>query len=255
MSKSFLTGGELYLAFREQGRVLVDVQVLEQSIIFGEAGTALYRLMNEFASSGDYTDGKAIALFQRALAGWVLQGGSGERDGVTLPPQPISLNPPIDPSMRRAGRLLMMLHELHKAGYQRLRIAAGMSPSGVHWRCHITTTDNVHLNGWEPVNWTEHVVSYSTGDTDCFFGWQDAAGKNARQLAQLFVERFPELAKRGAGQDRAYVGWFVVVLGNAENGRLPVFFADYPVSPNEGEMPPPPCGSQLCVVDGSHLRP
>jgi hypothetical protein len=31
-----------------------------------------------------------------------------------------------------------MVHELHKAGYQLLRISPGLSPSGIHWRCPIT---------------------------------------------------------------------------------------------------------------------
>lgn len=249
MSKSFMAGEALYRAFRGQRRVLVDVQALEHSILSGEAGSALYRLMSE---SADYsTDGKAIALYQRALAGWVLQGGSGGEEEAVVAPLPISLQPPTDSALRRAGRLLAMVHELHKAGYQRLRISAGMSPTGIHWRCHITSADNVQLDGWDLVQWGEEVVTYSSAD-DHYFGWQDSAGKSARQLAQLFIERFPELARKGVGQDRAYAGWFVSMLGNAENGRFPVFFADYPLSPTEEEMPPPPCGYRQAwsAVDG-----
>lgn len=133
-----------------------------------------------------------------------------------------------------------MVHELHKAGYQLLRISSGMAPSGVHWRCHITHAGNIGANGWEILDWGEDVISYSTGDENRFFGFEDGEGKSARQLAQMFVDRFPELAVRAEGKDRLYVGWYVEMLGAAEHGRLPIFFADYDLEPNLEEMPPPP---------------
>ena len=37
-----------------------------------------------------------------------------------------------DPIVRRCQRVLAMVHELHKRGYQRLRIMPGMSPSGMY---------------------------------------------------------------------------------------------------------------------------
>ncbi len=50
-----------------------------------------------------------------------------------------------------ALRFLQMVGELHKLGYDRIRIAAGMSPSGIHWRCSITHSQNVQEDGWEPI--------------------------------------------------------------------------------------------------------
>jgi hypothetical protein len=41
-----------------------------------------------------------------------------------------------------------MVHELHKAGYQRIRILPYLSPSGAYWRCTITTSDNVADDGY-----------------------------------------------------------------------------------------------------------
>lgn len=148
----------------------------------------------------------------------------------------VSLAPPSDPVLRRALRVLAMTHELHKAGYQRLRIAAGMAPSGTHWRCDITSADNVDKDGWSPRD--EHLCAhFSTGQGEQYFGWADGAGKSARQLAHMFVNRFPQIARRGTGQDRVYAGWFVDMLGAAENGRLPIFYADWDISPNPLEMP------------------
>ncbi|MCR9177432.1 MAG: hypothetical protein NXI19_15680 [Alphaproteobacteria bacterium] len=152
----------------------------------------------------------------------------------------ISQKPPEHQLERRALRVLSMVHELHKAGYQKIRIYPGRHPLGTHWRCHITPASNVSWPSSEPIDWGELVADYSTSDGDRYFGWTDGPGKNARQLAQLFVERFPRIVSSGSGQDREYAGWFVDMLGAAENGRLPIFFADYSVEWNEEERPPRP---------------
>lgn len=154
----------------------------------------------------------------------------------------VSLAPPADADKRRALRLLGMVHELHKIGYQLLRIVPGMAPSGCYWRCHITSADNVRGNGWEPKDWEEGIALYTSGDEDKYFGWKDAPGKNARLLASLFIERFPAIAAKGSGWDWAYAGWYVTMLGAAEAGEFPVYFADYPVDlPVVGLPPAPQC--------------
>ena len=42
----------------------------------------------------------------------------------------VSTEPSDDPVYNRATRLLSMVHELHKAGYQRLRVACGWDAEG-----------------------------------------------------------------------------------------------------------------------------
>lgn len=189
---------------------------------------------------------------QIRMSGWLNQllGMDIQNQGRVLP---VSIASPTEAPMRRACRLLAMIHELHKAGYQRLRIAPGMSPSGCHWRCHITSSDNVLLNGWEPIRWEVGVANYTTGEEDLYFGWPDGPGKTARELARMFIKRFPELAASGSGRDRAYAGWFVDMLGHAENGRLPVFFADYALEPKPEEMPPPPFEAQVKALAEGNL--
>ncbi|SDV50613.1 hypothetical protein [Chitinasiproducens palmae] len=148
-----------------------------------------------------------------------------------------------DPTVRACVRLLGMVHELHKAGYQRLRISPGMAPSGVHWRCTITHAGNVMTDGYTPVSSEAgQVVRYSSASGDAYFGWHDAAGRTARELATCFIERFPALARASAGRDWRYAGWLTEMLGRAEQGRpadLPVLFADYPLDCAE-ILPPPP---------------
>lgn len=138
-----------------------------------------------------------------------------------------------------------MVHELHKAGYQRIRISPGMSPSGMHWRCSSTFSDNVQedgftirefdtANGW--------VAPYSSASIEPF-DWTGAADWNARILARRYLEAFPVIAERGAGRDWAYAGWLTDILGLVEQGetsRYPVFYADYPLDLTDYPFLPPP---------------
>lgn len=133
-----------------------------------------------------------------------------------------------------------MVHELHKAGYQRLRICAGLSPSGCHWRCKLIAAANVKPDGWRIDNMDQCIARYSTGSDDHYFDWSDSPGKSARQLAQMFIDRNGEKMRECAGRDWPYVAWFVEMLGAAEHGKLPVFFADYELTHTPDELPPPP---------------
>lgn len=150
-----------------------------------------------------------------------------------------------DPLARRALRVMTMVHELHKAGYQQLRIAFGVSPAGTHYRCHITPADNVSANGWEPIDWSRDVATYSTGQDDRYFEWPDGPGMTARDLAVAFIDRFPGIAQRAQRRDRAYVGWYVEMLGHAERGMFPIRFADWDLEFDPAMDPPPPPRSSL----------
>ena len=116
-----------------------------------------------------------------------------------------------------------------------------MSPSGMHWRCWLTTADSVSPDGWSSKTHAYYnTASYSSAARAQMFGWEDAHDKNAKDLAQLFVERFPEIAERGKGRDQAYADWFAGIMATAEAGRLPIFFADYEIDLSGVSVPPPP---------------
>jgi hypothetical protein len=59
-----------------------------------------------------------------------------------------------------------------------------------------------------------------------YFEWTDAQTSTARELAALFVERFPVIVQRGLGEDWPYAGWYVQMLGAAERGHLPIVYDD-----------------------------
>ena len=157
--------------------------------------------------------------------------------------RPISMRPPAEKALRDAARLIAMVHELHKAGYQRIRICPSMAPNGIHWRCTISYAGNVAQYGGgfggDPEG---EVARYTSGDGARYFGWTDGERLTARQMAKRFLEAFPRIAEKGAGVDWPYAGWLTDVLGYAEHGKFVSFYADYPLDPEDLRRwtPPPP---------------
>jgi hypothetical protein len=156
----------------------------------------------------------------------------------------VSTHPASDQTVRRATRFLSMVHELHKAGYQRLRVACGWDIEGKVWRARLMPSSQVSDDGWSP-NTATTWADYSTSNGKSYFGWSDAASDDARGLANKFINRFPELVRDASGQDWGYAGWFSMVLGEAEHGGLPAFFGGQGDEPSE--MPPAPldCASRI----------
>lgn len=167
-----------------------------------------------------------------------------------------------DPSLRRCQRVLLMAHELHKRGYQRLRIMPGLSPSGGAWRVSITPVSNIlRTHGAMVADYHRLSARYTSGDENLFFEWQDAREDSARALADKFEQRFPEVLAAAAGRDWAYAGWYVEMLGVAESGALPVAYADWyePQAPGRLKttdttrdlpLPPPGEAAEPAAEDG-----
>ncbi len=137
-------------------------------------------------------------------------------------------------------RVLSIVRALHAAGYQRIRACGFLAPSGLYWRCVITSADNVEANGWEVRDDLTNVAFYTSGKGAAPFGWQDAGELSASDLARRFIEQFPEITARGASCDRAYVDWYAGMMITAETGWIPVFFADYEIDISGVVVPPPP---------------
>lgn len=138
------------------------------------------------------------------------------------------------PTDRRITRVFQMVHELHKIGYQGLRICPGISGSGMYYRIHISTAASMdHENGYglypyledhespqeEPVQ-----IIYSSSEDNNYFGWEDGPGSTAKNLANKFITRFPRMTERSFYRDWAYAGWMTGLIGELENGWLPMAF-------------------------------
>ena len=161
----------------------------------------------------------------------------------------IRTTPSNQAELRRCTRVVAMVHELHKVGYQRIRAIPQESPSGAYWRCNITFAENVLDDGFTLLDFdpddSGKVAHYTSCQGSSYFGWADGQVMTARQMAVAFIERFPVIAQNGQGRDWLYAGWLTDFLGlmeNADETGLIAFSGDYPPDPKPVNpwMPPPP---------------
>ena len=132
--------------------------------------------------------------------------------------------------LRRCQRVLRMISELHKLGYQGLRIYPYQGATG-NWRVEIhpysnfSNDDTLQLEriSLEPARHT----AGGAGET-YFLDWSDADSDNSRQLARKFIKRFPELCEASKVRDWGYAGWYQELMGCIESdNRLPCLFWEY----------------------------
>jgi|GEM_PF-1433922 len=232
-----------YHAARERGEtsIALDLVAIEKVAFHGD-GPA-YRLMEAMGTvlereGWDGHRGAPRLMFATLMHLAELSELAKSANVEPYVPGTVSLSSPRDPAVRRAVRVLAMVHELHKAGYQRLRICAGYTLDLRDWRCYIGPAVQFHKDGWTPVG--RPGLLYTTHQNDDYFGWTDATHDDARHLAVKFLERHPELARDAAGEDFAYAGWFARTLGRAEHGRLPESFGGRSYQRGEAPTPFPP---------------
>jgi len=132
-----------------------------------------------------------------------------------------------------------MVLELHKQGYQKIRIVPGLEAQGKNWRCAVTHVGNIQrthgaLMSMNPAD--ENIAYYTTEKSNEYFGWDDAQTDGPRQLVDKFIRRFPLIVALGRGRDWEYTGWYVSMLGVAETGNLPVAYADEDLQSGPGRM-------------------
>lgn len=179
----------------------------------------------------------------------------------------------LEPIIRRSVRLLAAVHELHKQGYQDLAIYAGMSSSGYYWRCSLAPFNRILYKAQGIGLYQDYeleAANHSSGKSgNDYFGWTDAKGDNARELAEKIKHRFPKLLAKARRPNYRYVGWYSQMLGKAEQGHLPIMYQDYlvlgtaepiPTTSKEEHIPHPPYetlwefnGKKFAYVNGPHL--
>lgn len=131
-------------------------------------------------------------------------------------------------NFRPYRRILLTVMELHMRGFQRLRIAPGLSGSGHHWRCSITPVTNIsRRHGARMLSWDTLAAHYTSANERIYFGWNDVTRATPRRLADLFIERFAEIARAGTGSDWPYAGWYLEMLGLTYPDSLPIAYADW----------------------------
>lgn len=132
---------------------------------------------------------------------------------------------------KNARRVFLMVAQLHKLGYEGLRVCPFMSPSGCYWRCAIvpaSLTDPDHgARLAKDVDYSS-LPRYSSADDDCYFGWSDLKPKTPLKMARWFTWEFPTLAEQGHHPDPGYVQWFTGMLEQTAPVGVVTAFGDYP---------------------------
>lgn len=133
-------------------------------------------------------------------------------------------------------RVLLMVHELHMMGFERLRAPAYQYP--VAWRCPIVPaywTLRSHGGMFEdPSSQIEHWFGVKT----CQYGYSSACGQfpfelantafdTPHDLARRFVQERREIACAGWGPDATYARWFEDVLEATQPNGLYYAFAEF----------------------------
>ena len=121
---------------------------------------------------------------------------------------------------------LVLVHELHLRGHQRLRAIPAMEPSGKYWRCVIAPVSLVSVDHGARlvagVRDDPRIATYTSRDQSRYFGWTDIYPyANPKELAMHFVERFPEVVEAGKGSDWPYAGWYMEMLRLTHPDQFP----------------------------------
>lgn len=116
-----------------------------------------------------------------------------------------------------------MVSELHRSGYQNLRILPYEHP--LAWRLVVGPKLALPPQGDTLL---EEWPTYTSASSARYFDWSDAQHDSARQLATKFISRFPAVCADGLGRDWEYAGWLLELLGVIETERaLPVYFNEH----------------------------
>jgi hypothetical protein len=133
-------------------------------------------------------------------------------------------------------RILLMVRELHRLGFERLRAPAYQYPLG--WRCPIVPAywtlrsnggmyDNpfLQMERWFGVEACRH--EYSSAEGQFPFEWNDVVFSTPRELALRFVRERREIACAGWGADAEYARWFEETLEATKPNGLYYAFAEF----------------------------
>src|ERR1700737_3666346 len=104
-----------------------------------------------------------------------------------------------EPWIRRSQRVIRMISELHRMGFQRLRFMPYEYP--LAYRIEIAPVSCFSAPTVFSGKDAQPSVTYSSGSENAYFEWTDAKSDDARELSVKFVRRFPEIVQSGSGRD------------------------------------------------------
>jgi hypothetical protein len=110
-------------------------------------------------------------------------------------------------------KLLFMVQELHKRGFERLRVVPSLSPSGMSWRCEFVSNSRIPFTA---SNW---ITKFEEAEEKIKY--------TPQKLADIFSEENFDFLKECEGDNKEYVEWYSAMIESLREGELPYAFADY----------------------------
>ncbi len=108
-------------------------------------------------------------------------------------------------------KLLFMVEELHKRGFENLRVIPSLSPSGIYWRCKF-------VNGKEnKCYWLYPLLEEKSEEVK----------QTTSELADLFIKERHDFIETCKGENKEYTEWFSEMVNSLETEELPYAFSDY----------------------------
>lgn len=116
--------------------------------------------------------------------------------------------------------VILMLEELHRRGYERLRFFGYTSPNGMAYRVHIAHRDAMRENGYELEG--DPIWYMAVGSNSC--------GVTPETLADEFLREYADHpdVNRAKAEDPEYVQWIARVADLARKGvYLSPYYSEY----------------------------
>ena len=112
--------------------------------------------------------------------------------------------------------VIMLVDELHKQGYEQLRLLSGMSPNGCAWRWALYPKILMTDNQFEMY-----------GDTTPFKSIYGSTGDGRPIIAKrpTLFQKHKEYLLLAKGSDKEYVAWFHNIVDHAQNGIYPIAYS------------------------------
>lgn len=121
--------------------------------------------------------------------------------------------------MLNMKKVLLIAEELHKRGYQNLRVFPSVSPSGVHWRCDFIEQNPDRKNrAYVSVsNWIHEYADFKECEIQ----------KSVSELTDDFENVHPDFLQKIKGKNTTYVKWYSEMLKELAPDELPYAMSDY----------------------------
>ena len=115
------------------------------------------------------------------------------------------------------ARLMAMVRELHRAGYQRLYLYSWPKPSGLHWRWHLFAGPRQWMQRPWREGWYGSGADYNFNPV---MGWGDAPGASTEELIAALARFDPQGLAQALGRDEDHSAWFESICSRLLPGHM-----------------------------------